>query len=350
MTDPAATVPPDIIPTTPILPLKTRHHNPIGPLLLGVVVVFVLAAALGGAYYMSKLKQEISSSPAPLPTPSPTVEPSPEPETSPSPEASSSPKASAKPTVKPTTIPSPHASPSPTPTPYQPPTFDLRFGNPAGNSRQTIDDGSGNGREINREYTSVQIGQFDEVKQAWSPRVTVCFHLVANENVSDGKLVKYSLTLDDKEIDSGTLSQYDRLESGRLYDYCHDATIDLGRHSLKLTVNGDKSLKESNHSNNFARVDYENLTDNIAPNFTLSGPYDWGENGTCFLIPSAPTDNVSTASELKLEQKVDGGTWSSMVDASYCFQGTSGSAHSFAARVLDARGNKNEQNKTFNLF
>jgi hypothetical protein len=146
-------------------------------------------------------------------------------------------------------------------------------------------------------------------------------------------------------------SQYDKLEAGRLYDLCRDVSVDIGTHVVKLTINNAKSLPEINFTNNYARLEYKNLADNIAPNFTLGGPYDWTTKGTCFIVVSAPVDNVTPLSGLKVEQKVDGGAWSPVVDATYCFAGgISGSAHTFAVHVVDARGNINEQSRTLNLF
>ena len=307
--------------------------SPLGPLLLGFFLALLVVGAIGFAYLKTKV-----SAPAPSPTPTATATPSP----SPSPTPTDTPVPSRKPTVSVKPI----ASPTPTPPPR--PTLDIRFGNPSASVKQTYDDGGGDGRVINREYTSVQGGQFDELSAAWSPRVTVCFHFVSNETIL-GKDLKYTMTLDDKVEVEDNMSWIDRLEAGKIYDWCHDVTTGIGKHSARLSLNPAKSLKESNYVNDVARLDWENLADNIAPNFTLIGPNNEGSSGTC-LLPQYITDNVTPYASLKIEQKVDSADWNTFTGSRYCFVGTSGSSHSYAIRILDARGNKNEQSKTFVLY
>lgn len=328
--------------TPPVLPPVSPTYTPkpkssIGPILLGFSLVIFLAGVIGVIYFQVKF-----SSPTPSPTPSalPSVYPSPSLEPSLTP--SSSPKATAKPRVN------VGPSVSPTITPVTLPTLDIRFGNPSVNIKQTIDEGTGDGRVINREYTSIQAGQFDEVKSTWSPRVTVCYHIVSNEIII-GKDLKFSFTLDDKLEVENDLGQYDKLEPGRLYDWCHDVTTSIGKHTAKMTLNPSKSIKELNYTNDLARVDWENLSDKIAPNFTLIGPTNEGVDGTCF-YPQNVSDNISTYSELKIEQKIDSADWIKYDTAKYCFIGTSGSMHTYLLRITDARGNINEQNRTFNLY
>lgn len=323
---------------TPPLPVHPNHNNSITPMILGIVVVLFLAGIFGSTYYLSKLKNEITASPSPLSIMTPTPEPSVEP----SPSASTIAKASTKPTPKST---SSTTSIAPTVTL---PNLDIRFGNPAANVKQTLDEGAGDGRVINREYTSIQVGEFDEIKSSWSPRITVCFHIVSNEVVAGDK-VGYTLTLDDQTKDEGTLAQYDKLEAGRLYDLCRDISTDIGTHVVKLNINNAKSLSEANLNNNFARLEYKNLPDNIAPNFTLLGPNNEGESGTC-LFPQYISDNVTATDDLKIEQKIDSGDWASYTAPRYCFTGTTGSTHSYAIRIFDARGNINEQSKSFSIF
>jgi len=187
------------------------------------------------------------------------------------PEPSATPSATPKSSLKPTSA----IKATPTATPFSLPSLDVRFGNPSAVVKQTIDEGAGDGRVINREYTSIQAGQFDEVKSAWSPKVTVCFHLTASEKVA-GKLIKFTMTYDGKTEVEDNMSWIDELEAGRIYDWCHDVTTDIGKHSAKLTVNADKSLKEYNYANGVAEVSWENLADNVAPNFTLLGPNNEG--------------------------------------------------------------------------
>lgn len=311
----------------------------LGPLLLGFFLVILVAGAVGVAYYTAKFRTAVT------PSPTPTIEPSvlPSPSLASSATPSATPKTSLNQSAKPT------SKPTPTATPFSLPGLDLRFGNPSANVKQTIDENNGAGRVINREYTSIQAGQFDEVSSTLSPKVTVCYHLVASEAMA-GKLIKFSMTVDDKDEVSDTMSWIDNLEAGRIYDWCHDVTTSIGKHTAKLTINGDKSVKEANYGNDIASVTWENLADNVAPNFTVSGPFDWGDNGTCLLIPSAPTDNVTASKDLKIEQKVDGGNWTPVVGAQYCFKGTSGSTHTYAVHVVDARNNSAEQVKTFQLF
>ena len=227
-------------PSTPIPPVDPaplyvppKPKFPILPALIGFFIVVIVAALMGVVYFKTMFKPSLSVSPSPTPTPSSLVSPSPSTSSTPS----ASVKSSAKPTVKPTVKPSPtSASPTPTPTPVVLPTLDIRFGNPSANVKQTYDDGSGTGRVINREYSSIQAGQFDEVISSWSPRVTVCYHIVSNEEVK-GKDVKFVLTLDDKTDVEDNLGQYDKLEPGRLYDWCHDVTNDIGKHTARLTLN-----------------------------------------------------------------------------------------------------------------
>lgn len=343
---PTPNLEPEITPELPLRP--TSSPSPILPILFGVIVVFVIASVLGGVYYFAKLKREIATTSLPTPTPAPSVvvesiTASPSLTPSSTPTSSKQPLASTKPTTKPSPTPTP--TPNPTTTNH---TLDIRFGNPSGIIKQTIDENKGDGRVINREYNSLQIGEFDEVRSGYAPRVTACFQVVSNETI-EGKNLGYTITQDDKVLSEGTLSQYDKLESGRLYAHCQDVATDLGSHTIRMVVNNAKSLGESNHSNNTARIDYRNLADNIAPNFTLTGPYDWGNNGTCVII-SSPDDNVTTIADLVLEEKVDGGNWVKPAAATYCFTGQSGSSHSYAYRMTDQRGNKNEQSKTFNLY
>lgn len=348
--------PPPLTPvpeTTPELPIgKPKNTSPIIPMLLGVVVVVIVSSFFAGLYYFSKLKKEVASV---TPSPTPSVMPSPSVDPSPTSTASASPKASVKPSAKasskPTTTATPKASTvsSPTPTPVTSnATLDVRFGNPSAHIKQTYDDGSDDGRVINREFSSIQIGEFDEVKAVWAVKVTTCFHVVSNQDL-EGSKVGYSLREDDKILVEGTLSQYSKIEAGKTYDVCHDVSTSIGSHKLELTINNAKSLGEASYANNTARLDFKNLADNIAPNYTLTGPYNWNENGTCFLI-NYPEDNVTSTSNLKIEHKVDGADWVVFTKAQYCFKGTAGSSHTYATRITDARGNKNEQSSTFNLY
>lgn len=317
------------------------------PLIFGFLIVVILAAVFGVVYYRNKLT--VSTSPSPSPVIS-TSTPTPSPSEDASPAATSSPKSS----VKPTTMPSPTGKPenrstgTPSPTPIPQPTLDIRFGNPSVNIKQTYDDGSGVGRVINREYTSIQTGQFDEVPSSWSPRVTACFHIVTNQDIK-GSDLKFTYTLDDKVEVEDSLSQYDNLEAGRLYDWCRDTTSSIGKHTAKLTINPSKSLKEINYTNDIARVDWENLADNVAPNFTLMGPNDEGVSDTC-LFPQYVSDNVTLYSNLKIEQKIDANDWTKFEGSRYCFIGNSGSSHTYASRITDERGNSSEQKKTFVLY
>ena len=342
---------------TPELPIgKPKSTSPIIPVLFGVVVVVILSAVLAGLYYFAKLKKEVASV---TPSPSPTIIASPTAEPSIAATASASPKTSAKPSAKasskPTSTasatpkPSPSALTSPTPTPVTSnATLDVRFGNPSAHIKQTYDDGSGDGRVINREFSSIQIGEFDELKASWSVKVTTCFHVVSNQDLEGNKL-GYTLREDDKVLVEGTLSQYAKVEAGKTYDVCHDVSSSIGSHKLELTINNAKSLGEATYANNTARLDYKNLADNIAPNFTLAGPYNWDENGTCFLI-NYPEDNVTPVASLKVEHKVDTADWTTQSAAQYCFKGTTGSARTYSVRMTDARGNINQQNSTFNLY
>jgi len=336
------------IPPAPVyIPPKPKFS--ILPLLFGFLIVIILAAVFGVVYYKNKL----TVSTVPSPTPTPSSEPcgsecsellSPSPTTS----SSSSPKSSAKPTSKPTAKPTSTPTPAPTATPVPQPTLDIRFGNPSVNIKQTYDDGSGDGRVINREYSSIQSGYFDEVPASWSPRITVCFHLVASEEIK-GSDLKFTYSLDGTNEADGDLSQYDKLEAGRLYDWCHDTTSSIGSHTAKLLLNGGKSLKESGYTNNLARVDWSNLADKIAPNFTLVGPNNEAAAGTC-LLPQYISDNVTPYDSLKIEQKVDDTDWATFTGSRYCFTGTTGASHTYSIRITDARGNANEQKKTFVLY
>lgn len=329
----------------PVQTFSPKPKNSIFPLIFGFLIVVIAAAAIGIVYYKNKLT--VSSSPEPSIVAMASQEPSAEPSSTASASPKSSSKGSPKPTLKPISAIKPIVA-SPTPTPVAQPTLDILFGNPSANVKQTVDEGKGDGRVINREYTSIQAGQFDEVSSSWSPRVTVCYHIVSNEEIA-GKNVKFTFTLDDKVEVDDNLGGYDKLEAGRIYDWCHDTTSSIGKHSAKLLLNGDKSLKESNYTNSLARIDWENLADKIAPNFTIGGPFNWAEKGTCFIV-YPPSDNVSTVAELKIEQKVDGASWSPLVGGQYCFTGNSGTAHTYAVHMIDARGNTNEQAKSFMLY
>ncbi|GAB4026191.1 MAG: hypothetical protein Fur0011_0960 [Candidatus Microgenomates bacterium] len=335
---------PDITPELPVR--KPKTPSPIIPMLIGVVVVVIASSFFAGLYYFSKLKKEVASV---TPSPSPTLISSPTAEPSSTASVSASPKTSAKPSAKAssktaTTTP---ASPIPT-TVTSSATLDVRFGNPSAHIKQTYDDGSGDGRVINREFSSIQIGEFDEVRASWAVKVTVCFHVISNQDLEGGKL-GYTLSEDDKILVEGTLSQYAKVEVGKIYDVCHDVSSSIGSHKLELTINNSKSLVEATYANNTARLDYKNLADNIAPNFTLSGPHNWNENGTCFVL-SYPNDNVTEVKDLIIEHKIDSGDWLSQSKTDYCFKGNSGSVHSYTVRMTDARGNKNEQSSTFNLY
>jgi len=312
---------------------------PLIPLLVGSSIVVIIATVMGVVYYKSIFKSDVPATPSPTATPSPVVAPSLEPSATPS----ATPKSSRKPVSL-----LPSTTPSPTPTPVAIPTLDLRFGNPSANIKQTYDDGSGVGRVINREYTSIQAGQFDEVKLIWSPRVTICYHIVSNEEVK-GSDVKFVFQLDNKDDVTDNLGQYDKLEPGRLYDWCHDVTSDIGKHSARLTLNPAKTLKELIYSNSIAYLQWENLKDNVAPNFTLIGPNNEGVSGTC-LFPQYISDNVSAYSALKIEQKLDSGAWTAFSGSRYCLTGTTGDAHTFSIKITDERGNTNEQQKSFVLY
>ena len=324
-----------------VVPVIPKRRFPLLPLIFGVVLVVMIVGVAAVVYYQTKLV----SLPAPSPTSSAialaSADPSPSPSSSPSASPKSSPKASFKPV---SVIP----SLAPTPTPVPRPTLDIRFGNPSANVKQTIDQGTGDGRVINREYTSIQAGQFDEVSSSWSPRVTVCFHMVSNQEIK-GSDLKFTFSLDDKVDVEDNLGQYDKLEAGRLYDWCHDVTTNIGHHTARLLLNGDKSLKESNYVNDVARLEWDNLKDNVAPNFTLMGPNNEGTSGTC-LFPQYISDNVTAYVDLKIEQQIDSASWSTFSGTRYCFVGTKGSQHTYVLKITDARGNVNEQNKTFVLY
>lgn len=329
--------------TTPVLPLaKPKRLSPLVPMLLGVVVVVLISSVLAGVYYFARLKKEVASS---LPTPTPTALPSPSLEPSPTTTPSATPKSSLKPTPKPTPTPTP--TPSSTPQANLP-TTDIRFGNPAAHIKQTYDDGTATGRVINREFSSIQVGEFDEIKSAWSPRVTVCFHVVSNTELEGSKL-GYTMTEDGKIVSEGTLSQYAKIEAGKIYDVCHDTTTAIGLHKLELNINNTKSIAESSYINNIARLDFRNLADNIAPNFTLIGPNNEGSEGTC-LFPQYISDNVSLVSQLKIEQKIDSNDWVSFTGTRYCFKGEAGTDHTYAVRIKDERGNASEQSLKFKLY
>lgn len=318
--------------STPYIPTKSSSA---APFFFGLFLVLLVAGALSFLYYQRFL------SPASSPAPSPAVSPSPSPVASPLP--SSTPLETRKPS--PTPKPSPIATPTSTPTPLT--NFDIRFGNPSANVKQTYDDGSGAGRVINREFTSIQAGQFDELPASWNPRVTICFHVVANEDVP-GKNIKFSFALDDKVEVEDTLSQYDKLEAGRLYDWCHDVTTSIGKHTGKMLLNGDKSVKEGNYVNDLGRIDFENLADNVAPNYIITGPTQEGAN-TCVALGFV-SDNVTPVTSLKIERKLDAGAWETTTATSHCTTGTAGSSHTYEFKVSDARNNVNQQSKTFNLF
>lgn len=329
-----------------------KPRTPILPIIFGFLIVLIMAAGIGVAYYKNILTASTSASPTPSPSlsasalPSPSVEPAAEATATPLPETTLKASPTAKPTSTPVSAIKPLPSPTSTPTPL--PTLDVRFGNPSANIKQTYDDGSGAGRVINREYSSLQFGQFDEVPALWSPKVTVCFHFVANETIP-GKDLKYNFFLNGKQEAEGNLSQYDKLEAGRLYDFCKDTTTSIGKHSARLQLNTDKSLKESNYNNGTARADWENLADNIPPNFTLLGPNNEGENGTC-LFPQYVSDNVSTYANLNIEQKVDSANWSKFPGDRYCFKGEKGEPHTYSIRITDQRGNVSQQDKSFVLY
>jgi hypothetical protein len=330
--------PEPVVPPAPTyVPAKPRS-SPL-PILFGFLIVIVVAAGIGVAYYKNKLTGSTSPSPSPSIMASPSLSPS----VSPSATASASPKGSVKPTAKPAS-----AAASPTATPVPAPTLDIRFGNPSVNVKQTIDEGKGDGRVINREYTSIQVGEFDEVSTSWSPRVTTCFHFVSNENISSGKDIKYTFSVDDKIEAEGDMGQYDKIEAGRLYDWCRDVTTGIGTHTAKLLINPGKTLKEITYVNDLARVEWKNLADQIAPNFTLTGPTQDGTK-TCLSITYL-SDNVTKNSDLKIEEKYDAGSWATTTATTYCATGVSGSEHAYSVKVTDARGNAIEQKKTFVLY
>ena len=324
----------DVAPAIPTYVPKRNHS--LLPIIFGFLIIILIVAAVAITYYQTILFPGASPSPSPTIIASPTPEPSLAP--------SSTPSASPKSSIKPVSAIKTNSS-SPIPTA---PTLDVRFGNPSANVKQTIDEGLGDGRVINREYTSIQAGQFDEVASNWSPRVTVCYHIVSNETVS-GKDIKFSLSLDDKIEVEDSLGGYDKLEAGRTYDWCHDVTSSIGKHTAKLLLNPSKSIKEANYTNDLARVDWENLPDKIAPNYVLLGPSNEDSDGTCF-IASYLNDNVTLVTNLKYEIKQDGGNWQTILSDKYCLRGDSGSPHSLSFRISDARGNINEQNKTYVLY
>jgi hypothetical protein len=329
--------PEPVVPPAPTyVPAKPRS-SPL-PILFGFLIVIVVAVGIGIAYYKTKLTASMTPSPSPSVMAYPSISPSP------NATASATPKGSVKPSVKPSAV----VVASATPKPPAAPTLDIRFGNPSANVKQTIDEGKGDGRVINREYTSIQVGEFDEVSSSWSPRVTVCFHIVSNEEIK-GKDLKFSFSLDDKIEVEDNFGQYDKMEAGKIYDWCHDVTTSIGSHTAKLLINPDKSVKELTYVNDLARLEWKNLADKIAPNITFGGPFDWDDKGTCFLV-YAPSDNVSKLSEIKVEQKVDNGNWSPIVDATYCHKGTSGESHTYTVHAIDARGNTSEQKSTFVLY
>ncbi len=344
--------------TTPELPLKPKRKiSPIIPLLFGAFLVVIASSVLAGLYYFAKLRSEIisnnSNSPSSTPVTTPTSAPSVTPQPTSTPSVSSPPPSTPtpRPSVRPTSSPKPTATPTPSPSPSplaSQPTLDIRFGNPAAHVKQTYDEGSGDGRVINREYSSIQVGEFDEVPSLWSPKVTTCFHIVSNAEI-DGSKLSYSIILDDKTINEGTLAQYPKMEAGKLYDVCSDVTVNLSLHKVQLSLNSSKSLAEYSYSNNLARLDYRNLADNIPPNFTLIGPNNEGSDGTC-LFPQHISDNVALINDLKIEQKIDTADFTPFTSSRYCFKGDSGTAHTYAIRITDPRGNKNEQVTSFKLY
>ena len=325
----------------PVIP----RQSPLGPLLLGFFLALLLTGLIGFAYFKTKVSTP-TPSPTPTATPALSLTPSPSPEDTPFP------------TRKPVSAINPAGAaerldsraPTPIPQPASPtggPTLDIRFGNPSANVKQTIDEGKGDGRVINREYTSIQAGQFDEVSSTWSPRVTVCFHLVSGEDIP-GKNIKFSMSLDDKIEVEDNMGWIDKLEAGKIYDWCHDVTNNIGKHTAKLLLNPDKSIKEYNYTNDLARLEWENLADKIAPNFTLTGPTQ-DNTKTCLSLRYI-SDNVTKTSDLKVEEKLDSSNWATTTATTFCTTGISGSEHIYTAKITDARGNVNEQKKTFVLY
>ena len=339
------------VPPAPRFSPPPKPKTPILPLLFGFLVVIIVAAVIGVVYYKNKLVTTSTPSPSPSVVAMASPETSSDPSAMPSSSSKASPSASLKPgsTIKPTVKPTvkPTATPTPKPTIAPQPTLDIRFGNPSVNVKQTIDEGKGDGRVINREYTSIQTGTFDEVSSLWSPRVTVCFHIVAGEEIK-GKDLKYTFSVDDKTLVDDVLAQYDKLEAGRLYDWCHDVTTDIGKHNAKLSINADKSIKEYNYVNNYARLDWENLKDVIAPNYTITGPTKDADK-TCLSLVYL-SDNVTKNSDLKIEHKFDTADWATTTATTSCTTGTAGSEHTYSVKVTDSRGNANEQKKTFVLY
>lgn len=333
ITSPTQPVPPPA--PDPAPPYVPSRKPPLVPLLFGFLTIILVVGAIGLAYYQAKFAPSKDTAPSPTPyqetEPSPSLEPSP----------LATPSISPKPSITPVSV-----LPSITPSPQ--PTLDIRFANPSAYIKQTIDEGKGDGRVINREYSSIQSGQFDEIKSSYSPRITVCYNFIANQAVA-GSSVKFRLTLNDQLRIENNLGQYDQMEAGKTYQWCHDLDNDLGSHTARLTLNPDKSLKESNYNNNLGRIDWQNLPDKIAPNFTLIGPTNEGSSGTC-LSPQYIEDNVTPLASLKLEHKIDSGAWTTYTTDRYCFTGSSGSSHTYAYRVTDQRGNQNEQSKTFVLY
>ena len=167
-----------------------------------------------------------------------------------------------------------------------------------------------------------------------------------SENIA-GKDLKFKLTVDDKSEVEDNLGQYDKLEAGRTYDWCHDVTTVMQTY-CPPHFKSDKSLKESNYVNSLGRIDWENLPDKIGPNYTLTGPTQDGVK-TCLSIVYL-SDNVTKTSDLKIEEKYDSDAWATTTATTYCTTGTSGSEHTYSARVSDARGNANEQTKNFVLY
>lgn len=233
---------------------------------------------------------------------------------------------------------------TPTPTPV---VFDILFDSPEFTIQQGYNDGSGRGWVIQDEFENGDDPIFDEIKKYWSSAISACFFGITNESLS-GSDISYSIFVDDTKIREGNLQSFGIIKANETIKFCQDITSAIGKHNVKFMFNPDRTIPETDYSNNSAEIEYRVLADNVPPSFNIHEAIS-EEEGVC-IWPENVSDNVTLYSDLVILQKMDDGEWEPYQWPRKCITGSIGEQHTYRVKITDERENTTEKSKIFSIF
>lgn len=127
-------------------------------------------------------------------------------------------------------------------------------------------------------------------------------------------------------------------------------SVDPGSHTVRMVINENHAVTETNYSNNEQTITYTVIPDTTPPSFTIDGPYQIN-NQTCMRWVNL-TDNVSVYTDVWAKWKIDSGSWSAPTSENPygCISASSGTTHTHTVHAEDHRANITEQSKSFTAF